>query len=105
MANIYHESDFIRHYNLKPCDRIVVPITNLNLSQHHALYLGYDEYGNHWISENQYGRGVVLTRAKDFFRENSSITRIERFSGSNSERKQKVQLALQKLGKPYNLIS
>lgn len=100
-----NELQLIRQFNLEPGDRIVVPKSLFGLVQHHALYLGYNEYGEHLICENVIGVGVKLTRVEDFFSEVESVTRIEKFAGNNFERKQIVQKALTRLGKPYNLIN
>jgi hypothetical protein len=105
MANKYTENDLVNYYNLKPADRIVVPKSGLKIVQHHTLYLGSDKYGQHWISENKIGQGVVLTRVKDFFRENPRITRIEHHPGSIEARRTVVKRALYDLGKPYDLIT
>lgn len=95
----------VKHFNLEPGDRVVVPKSQWQLVQHHALYLGYDDFGNHYMCENVIGLGVKLTRVEQFFNGVSKVTRIERYSGSNDERKILVQNALSKLGLPYNLIN
>lgn len=100
-----NELQLIRQFNLEPGDRIIVPKSLLGLVQHHALYLGYNEYGEHLICENVIGVGVILTRVADFFQEAKSVTRIEKFHGNNFERRQIIQKALTRLGKPYNLIN
>jgi uncharacterized protein YycO len=94
----------IQHYNLKPVDEIIVPKSGLNIVQHHALYLGFDEQGTDWIIENAYGAGVRLVTADNFFNLNPHINEIRRFTGTNQERRQLVERALQKVGQPYNLI-
>lgn len=99
------EIGLIKYYNLKPGDIIVTPKSLFNLIQHHAVYLGYDNFGNHFISENVIGKGVVLTRVQDFFKENVVITRIEKFEGSYFEREKVVRRALKNLGRPYDLIN
>lgn len=90
--------------SLKPADRIVVPKSGLRIVQHHAIYLGQNHQGQHLIAENKIGFGVRLVTAEDFFRDVIEVTRIERFNGSNYERKVTVQKALQRLGQPYQLI-
>lgn len=95
----------IQRYSIKPADRIVVPKSNLRFVQHHAIYLGQDDYGQDWIAENKIGYGVRLITAESFFRDTISITRIERFAGTNYDRKASVQKALRELGKPYSLIN
>lgn len=99
------ELQLVRHLKLQPGDRIILPKSGLNLVQHHAIYLGEDDYGNHFMCENNIGRGVQLTRLNEFFMGVKIVTRIEKFSGSNYDRKITVQKALSRLGKPYNLIN
>lgn len=99
------EFQLVDNLNLKPGDRIVVPKSGAQLIQHHALYLGFDNNGNHFICENVIGEGVKLTRVCVFFNGTNRITRIEKFNGENIDRKKVVQDALTKLGQPYNLIN
>lgn len=95
----------VNHLKLQPGDRVVVPKSQWQLILHHALYLGYDDLGNHYMCENVIGNGVKLTKVNEFFNGVKEITRIEKFSGDNSNRKSVVQNALSKLGQPYNLIN
>lgn len=99
------ELQLIRKLNLEPGDRIVVPKSFLGIIQHHALYLGYNSKGEHFICENMIGIGVRLIRVEDFFKGVNSVTRIEKFRGNNIERRKLVEKALSKLGKPYSLIN
>lgn len=99
------EFQIVDYLNLKPGDRVVIPKSGVELIQHHALYLGYDSNGNHFMCENVIGEGVKLTRVCVFFNGTKRITRIEKFKGENNERKKVVQVALAKLGQPYNLIN
>lgn len=99
------ELQLIRELNLEPGDRIVIPKSFLGIIQHHALYLGYNREGQHLICENMIGIGVRLIQVEDFFKDVSSVTRIEKFKGNNIERTKLVEKALSKLGKPYSLIN
>jgi Lecithin retinol acyltransferase len=99
------ELQLVKHFNLEPGDRIIIPKSLLGLVQHHALYLGYNNLGEHLICENVFGVGVKLTRVEYFFQDVKSVTRLEKFQGNNFERRQIVQKALTKLGKPYSLIN
>jgi hypothetical protein len=99
------ELQLIRQFNLEPGDRIVVPKSLFGVIQHNALYLGYNDLGEHLICENMIGVGVRLIRVDDFFNDVIRVTRIEKFIGNNFERKQLVEKALSKLGKPYSLIN
>lgn len=94
----------IKQLQLLPADRIIVPKSGLRIVQHHAIYLGQNYQGQDLIAENKIGFGVKLVTADDFFKDVIEVTRIERFNGSNYERKTAVQKALDKLGQPYHLI-
>lgn len=95
----------VSHLKLQPGDTVVVPKSSIKLVQHHALYLGNDDYGNHYVCENVIGVGVKLTRVKDFFYSVTEVTIVEKFQGNDLARKTIVHKALSKLGKPYNLIN
>ena len=49
------ELQLVGHFNLEPGDRIIIPKSLLGLVQHHALYLGYNNLGQHLICENVFG--------------------------------------------------
>lgn len=100
-----NELNIILSLGLEPVDRIIVPKSDFDLIQHFAIYLGSDVYGNHYISENVIGKGVVLTRVNDFFSSNPKITRIEKFEGTAKQRRVIVDRALTKICAPYSLIS
>lgn len=95
----------IKLHNIKPGDEIIVPKSGWNLAQHHAVYLGADSKGTDWIIENNVSDGVRLVTAEKFFSFTHQINNINRFRGSNTERKALVQRALLTVGKPYNLIN
>src|SRR5690606_17921663 len=90
-------------YGLQPADRIKEPIFQTGLSKHHAIYLGMDQYGQEWISENHWQHGVRLVKADAYFKEGNSYT-VVTFEGTYTERIAAVKRALAVLGKPYDLI-
>src|SRR4051812_30219396 len=90
-VNMNQDLQFVRKWNLQPGDTVVIPKSLFDLVQHHALYLGSDEYGNHYMCENVIGIGVKLTGVREFFASAKRVTRIERFSGTNYDRKIVVQ--------------
>ncbi len=96
---------YIQYFRLLPGDEIVLPKSLLNLIHHHTVFLGYDHNGQSWMIENKIGYGVILTSADMFFHDNPKVTSINRFSGTNGERKKIVEKALSLLGKPYHLIN
>lgn len=98
-------NDIVRKYNLRPADRIIVPKSDFQIVQHHAIYLGQDKYDNHLIIENKIGFGVRVVSIDDFFKNVSEITDIKKFKGSNYERKIAIERALKDYGQPYDLIS
>jgi len=95
----------VNKYQLGTGDKIVVPLSDLGLAQHHAVYIGRDAHNEHFISENVAGVGVILTKVSDFFAKHSRITRIERFNASLAEKKQLVSRVLSKQGSPYRLFT
>lgn len=99
------ELQILNHCGLAPGDSITVPKSIWNVVQHHALYLGTDYEGRHWMCENLIGNGVKLTRVEEFFHGVSKVTSIKKFSGTHIERVEAVQKALSLLGKPYNVIN
>ena len=105
LTNMNISLQLVNQLKLQPGDRVVVPKSNFKLVQHHALYLGYDDWGTHYMCENVIGEGVKLTTVSEFFNGVKEVTRIEKYTGNNYERKTIVQNALSKLGKPYNLIN
>lgn len=90
---------------LQPADRLVIPKSGLNMVQHHAIYLGKDNNGNRIYIENAIGRGVQVVNEAYLFRGGYEITRVERFTGNQYQRNSAVQLAMQLIGKPYNLLN
>jgi hypothetical protein len=98
-------ANYIQDFNLSPGDEIIVPKSDFNIIQHHALYLGFDENGTDWIIHNTAGVGVSLITADEFFGTRPHINEIRKFNGSNKARKLLVQRALSMIGKPYNFIN
>lgn len=90
-------------FGLQPADRIKQPIFQTGLTKHHSIYLGIDQYGQEWVSENHKIHGVRLVKAEDFFKEDNCYT-IVPFQGRYQLRIAAVKRALSVLGKPYELI-
>ncbi len=100
---INHSAPYAQKYQLQPADRIVESIFQTGLSKHHSIYLGVDENGIEWISENQKFTGVHLIKASDFF-QRDKIYQVRKFHGNNVERVTAVNRALTVLGQPYDLV-
>lgn len=100
MKNYY--VDMLR---LKPGDELVVPKSGWDIIQHHALYIGYDHQGTHWIIHNNVHTGVSLIKMDYFFAQVHKVNKVIRFTGTNAERKALVQRALFRIGKAYDLIN
>lgn len=96
---------FVDSFQLKPGDELVVPKSNWDIIQHHALYIGYDHQGKHWIIHNNIHTGVSLIQIHDFFSQVYKVNKVIRFIGTNEERRSLVQRALKRVGKPYGLIN
>lgn len=90
---------------LQPADRLVIPKSGLRLVQHHVIYLGKDNKGNRVYIENAIGRGVQVVNEAYLFRGGFELTRVERFTGNLHQRKAAVQLAMQMIGKQFDLLS
>ncbi|MDF2450485.1 MAG: lecithin retinol acyltransferase [Bacteroidota bacterium] len=89
--------------SLKIGDRIVVPKSHLDLIQHHAIFLGY-ENGHYWFIENKEGIGVRIVNASTFFYDVLKVTRIVPFvPKAGYTRNDLVKYALSKVGKRYEL--
>lgn len=89
---------------MRPADRVIVPKSGLRLVQHHALYLGKDQFGQDIMAENKIGLGVRLVTADLFFQDVIEITEVKKFYGSDAVRKVVVLKSLQMVGQPYDLI-
>ena len=85
-------------------DRLVHPIKGFPTAKHHGIFLGTDQFGNQWISENHKSKGVQVVPAESYIAEYGQIERIERFVGSDAERYFVVSRALSQAGKPYDLV-
>ena len=97
--------NYSQHYGLKPADRIVIPKSNLRIVQHHAIYLGFDSNNIEWIAENMIGEGVRIVKASDFFISAKEITRIEKFTGTETQRNDAIKRAIALKGSNYNLLT
>jgi uncharacterized protein YycO len=95
----------LKRYAIRPGDRIVEPKSNLRIVQHHSIYLGSDMNGTDWIIENKVGFGVRLISADEYFRTVIEITRVERFNGTQGDRRRLVERALEQVGQPYSYIN
>jgi len=94
---------YAHEFGLKPGDRIKEPIFKTGISKHHSIYLGVDQNGHEWISENKRNEGVRLIKACEYFKYGKSYTIIP-FKGTYMQRTAAVKRALAVLGKPYDLI-
>lgn len=96
---------YSENWGLNPGDQIVEYITPLGIAKHFAIYLGWDHEGTEWVIENKKGHAVRLVNAAEYFGQILKIDRIQKYTGTNTDRRQLVQRALNKIGQPYNLIN
>ena len=98
---------FVTRNQLRPADVVVVDKREFRLLDHYVVYLGKNDYGEHIFVANMIGDGVrVLTRSELSLLGVKYIpTRIRRFQGSASERRQALDRAIDNLGEGYNLIT
>lgn len=102
--NNSHLAAHAYRHSLLPGDRLIESIFQTGFSKHHSIYLGVDQYGIEWISENHKFDGVRLVQANDFFQDNK-LYKVEKFKGNYLARIRAVRRALTLLGKPYDLIN
>jgi hypothetical protein len=96
--------NYSKLYNLECCDRIVEPLFQTGLSKHHSIFLGADNHGRELVAENNKLLGVRLVNASDYFSNIKAIDRVEKFLGSEAERKTAFERALSLIGRPYDLF-
>lgn len=90
---------------LKPADRLVLPKSSIGFVQHHAIYVGKDNRGNRLYIENAISKGVQMVTESYLFRDGCEIIRIEPFVGNQYQRNAAVRLAMQSLGRQYDLLN
>lgn len=93
------------HHGLQPGDRVITHKSVFGIIKHHSIYVGIDAHWNAWVVENVVGSGVRWTRLDELIRRNGSITGIERFYGTESQRTSAVNQALARVGLPYDVLS
>lgn len=89
---------------LQAADRLVLPKSGLGMVQHHVIYLGKDNNGKRIYIENAIGKGVQVITETYLFRGGNELTRVERFTGNQHQRNAAIQLAMQLIGKQYDLL-
>jgi len=93
------------HHGLQPGDRVITHKSAFGIIKHHSIYVGVNANLNAWVVENVVGTGVRWTQLDELIRRNGSITGIERFHGTESQRTAVVNQALARIGLPYDVLS
>jgi len=97
----------VQQNNLQPADALVLKKKFLGMVDHFAIFLGYDDSNEPFIVAN-YKDGVqrVSKHELDLFLQKLEPTRIERFVGSETERKAAVKRAVSRIGeRAYDYFS
>ncbi len=95
----------LQSYLLRPGDQLVEAIFTTGMTKHFAVYLGRLSDGQEWIAENHHlTGGVKLIPVRDYAAAGRSLVRIDRFSGTEQERKRVILRALKLAGKSYDLV-
>jgi hypothetical protein len=97
---------FLRIYNVRPADAIVVKKENFGILDHYVIYLGHGDKGEPIFIAN-YLTGVQFLSADDLvhFVKTYVPVRINRFVGNDSLRRSAVKRALSKQNEQaYDLI-
>lgn len=99
---------FVSKNNLQQADCIVLRKKFMGMFDHFAVYLGRHPINNSPLFAANYTDGVQLVKHQelDQFLQVLVPDRIERFTGTNTERINAVKRAISKIGeKGYNLIT
>lgn len=97
---------FIKAYNVRPADAIVVKKENFGILDHYVIYLGKDEFGEHKFIAN-YTKGIHFIKPFELikFLKTYVPVRINHFVGNDTQRFAAVKRALTRLNEnAYNLI-
>jgi len=97
---------FIKAYNIKPADAIVVKKENFGILDHYVIYLGKDSHNEHKFIAN-YTKGVQFIQNMELiaFLKTYVPVRLNRFTGNEFQRTAAVRRALSRLNEnAYNLI-
>lgn len=94
----------INKYDLAPGDRLIVPKRGLYVVNHHAIVLSNHLLRENYIIENSLESGVQIIGERTFFEGIKSIKSIERFIGSEAERRKQIKHAINLIGKKYDLL-
>lgn len=103
-----YSEQFIIKNNLLPGDAILLRKRFVSMFDHFAVYLGRDEYTNkpYFAANNINGVELITSERADVFLTKLQPQRIERFSGTLTERNNAIKRAISKIGrKGYNLIT
>lgn len=71
-------------------------------SKHHAIYVGYNDYNQELVAENQVGHGVRIITLHQFLRE-GKLVRVEYNKFSYQGQQEIIRRINQRLGKAYSL--
>ena len=97
---------FIKTYNLKPADSIVLQKKFFGMVDHYAIYIGNHNGEPQFIAN--YTKGVQLIDRNEMnkFLQLLIPVKIDRFSGNEMQRRNAVQRAISQLGKKaYSYLS
>ncbi len=107
MTNLLlHIDNFVSRNNLKPADAFVVKKEYFGILDHYVIYLGRNSQGLHVFIAN-YTKGIRILQLNDLamFLSKYLPVRINRFRGTENQRKEAVQRALSRKDEnSYHLI-
>ena|ERR1700741_1946816 len=103
-----YTEQFVIQNNLQPADAILLKKKFMGMLDHFAVYIGRDMYTNQPLFAANYLEGVQILKNHEVNHFLSTLVpeKIERFSGTQVQRKQAVDRAIKMVGKAtYNLIT
>ena len=102
-----YTEQFVIQNDLQPADAIVLRKKFFGMFDHFVVFLGYHQTTDKPLFAANYDKGVQLVKEHetDHFLQTLEPERIERFTGTELDRKGAIRRALSELGnKSYNLI-
>ena len=90
-----------QQYGFGTGDRIIVPKSEWNVVQHHAVFFG-NMNGEAMVAENKEGHCVLLTPLDVFLADAGRITRIEPFTGTYQQQAFIMDRVNARLGRRYD---
>ena len=99
-------NQFIRTYNIRPADAIVLQKKFFGMVDHFAIYIGIKNGGHTFVANYTRGVQIITRNEMDTFLQMLIPIKIDRFPGKESERPKAIKRAISQIGKKgYSYLS